>query len=209
MGSSDTVGFSVVSGPLGYGDSGGAPSIPPPGSSGGTSGGPGITAVDREGQPNILSSRMPGFEVSDASGAGLGWSITVSGDARHGLSPVLKEYCPLAECGSDPGPGYVAGGITLPHNSLILDSSGARFDPRRGTTGLPPTYRCDHACFVDVSPKSPSKVVTAGVGAGMGTFKARGFSDSSVRLVAPRMAPPLPPKETYRVDLSWSLNSGP
>jgi hypothetical protein len=203
MGSSeDTVQFAVTPGPLGYGESPGAPSFPSPDQ-------PGISSPGLDGGPETLSARMPGFEVSDASGAGLGWGITVSGDNRPGKSPVLKQYCPIADCRSGPGPGYVAGGVTLPANSLTVDSSGARFAPQRGTIGPPPTYQCEEGCFVDAPPDSPSNLVVAASGAGMGTFRASGFSDSSVRLVAPGFARPLPPKETYRVDLSWTLNRGP
>jgi hypothetical protein len=204
----DTVGFSVVSGPLGYGGSGGAPSIPAPAPTGGTSPGhPGITDVgDR---PNELRSRMPDFEVSDASGGGRGWSITVSGDTGRDRSPLLKQYCPLRECPGGHRRGYVVEGVTLPPNSLTFDSSGASFEPVRGSAGRPPTFRCGDACFVDVFPGSPSKLAVAEVGSGMGTFRARGFSPSSIKLVAPNAPPTLPPGQIYRVDLSWTLNSGP
>ncbi len=208
LGSTDTAGFSVVSGPLGYGGAVGAPSIPPPQPSGGTTAGhPSGTDVGEE--PNTLRSRMPDFEVSDASGAGLGWSITVSGDPHPGLSPLLRQYCPLAECPSGHRFGYAEEGIALPPSSLTFDSSSARFEPVRGSGGAPPTYRCERACFVDVPPSSPSKLVVAEVGSGMGTFRAQGFSRSSVKLVTPSKPPALPAKEIYRVDLSWSLNSGP
>ncbi|MEK6251303.1 MAG: hypothetical protein AABM43_05050 [Actinomycetota bacterium] len=194
LGESDTTQFSVIPGPLGFG---GAPGLP------------GVPSLPLDGRARTLSARMANFEVSDASGSGLGWSITVSGGDSPGKSPVLKQYCPMAACGADRGPGYIGGGSALPADSLTLDSRGARFDGQGGTTGTPPSHQCDEGCFVDAPPDSPSKVVVAGSRAGMGTFQTNGFSVSSIRLVAPSTARSLPPREVYRVDLSWSLNSGP
>lgn len=194
MGSSDTVQFSVIPGALGYGESPGVPGIP--------SAGP-------NGQQQTLSARMDDFEVTDASGAGDGWNITVNGVDGPGKSPVLKQYCPNPTCGPDTGPGYVFGGATLPANSLLLDSRGASFSPKAGTTGTAPIHECDSGCFVDAFPSSPSKIVTAADGAGMGTFQTRGYSSSSVALAEPSTVDALPAGEVYRVDLAWSLNNGP
>jgi hypothetical protein len=192
--SEDAVQFSVISGSLGLGGSPGLPGISPPVSNG----------------PNqAISSRMANFEVSDASGTGLGWSISVSGDAGPGKSPVLKQYCPAPRCGDHAGPGYVADGSSLPAESLTLDSSGATFMPVNGSSGPGPAHQCNEGCFVDASPSSPTKVVAAASGTGMGTFRTSGFSSSSLRLAAPVSTSRLQDGELYRVDLSWSLNSGP
>lgn len=192
--SDDSVQFSVIPGSLGFGASPGLP---------------GISTLVSDGPGQAISSRMASFEVSDASGTGLGWSISVSGDDGPGKSPVLKQYCPAPVCGDHVGPGYVADGSTLPADSLTLDSSGASFVPVAGSSGPGPAHQCDAGCFVDAPPSSPTKVVVAAGGTGMGTFRTSGFSSSSLRLAAPVSTRRLQSGELYRVDLSWTLNSGP
>jgi hypothetical protein len=199
---SDTVLLSVVPGPIGY--------VEPPSVPGDST--PDVPVVPLPGQaglPEAMNARMGDFEVTDATGAGDGWNITVSGVDGPGKCPVLKQYCPNRTCGPDTGPGYVSDGATLPANSLLLDSSGASFSPKGGTTGVAPTHECDSGCFVDAPPASPTKIVVAAAGAGMGRFQTRGFSSSSVALAAPRTVGALPAGEVYRVDLAWSLNNGP
>ena len=192
--SDDSVQFSVIPGSLGFGASPGLP---------------GISTLVSDGPGQAISSRMASFEVSDASGTGLGWSISVSGDDGPGKSPVLRQYCPASQCGDHAGPGYVADGSTLPADSLTLDSSGASFVPVAGSSGPGPAHQCDAGCFVDAPPSSPTKVVVAANGTGMGTFRTSGFSSSSLRLAAPVSTRRLQTGELYRVDLSWTLNSGP
>ena len=194
LASDDIVQFSVIPGSLDFGASPGLP---------------GISTLVLNGQAQTISSRVANFEVSDASGTGLGWSISVSGDDGPGKSPVLKQYCPALECGDHAGPGYVADGSTLPANSLTLDSNGATFMPVHGSTGLRPAHQCNAGCFVDAPPLSPTKVVAAASGTGMGTFRTSGFSSSSLRLAAPDSTRRLQTGELYRVDLTWTLNSGP
>jgi hypothetical protein len=194
LGSDDTTQFSVIPGPLGFGN---PPEVP------------GVPSLDQSGHAQTLSARMANFSVSDATGTGLGWSITVNGDDRRGKSPVLKQYCPRTACGIDPGPGYVVDGFALPRDSLTLNSSGAGFDRQDGTTGAPPTHQCDSGCFLDARSDSPSKLMTAASGAGMGTFQTANFSSSSLALVRPSTVRALPASEVYRVDLAWSLNTGP
>jgi hypothetical protein len=192
--SDDTVQFSVIPGSLGFGASPGLP---------------GISTLASNVPGQAISSRMASFEVSDASGTGLGWSISVSGDDGPGKSPVLRQYCPASQCGDHAGPGYVADGSTLPADSLTLDSSGASFVPVAGSSGPGPAHQCDTGCFVDAPPSSPTKVVVAASGTGMGTFRTSGFSSSSLQLAAPVSTRRLQTGELYRVDLSWTLNSGP
>jgi hypothetical protein len=194
LASDDTAQVSVIPGSLGFGAS---PALPD------------ISSLVLNGQAQSISSRVANFEVSDASGAGLGWNISVSGDDGPGKSPVLKQYCPAPDCGDHAGPGYVAHGSTLPADSLTLDSSGATFMPVDGSTGPRPAHQCNAGCFVDAPPRSPTKVVVAASGTGMGTFRTSGFSSSSLRLAAPVGTRGLQTGELYRVDLSWTLNSGP
>jgi hypothetical protein len=192
--SEDSVQFSVIPGSLGFGASPGLP---------------GISTLVSDGPAQSISSRAANFEVSDASGTGLGWSISVSGDNAPGKSPVLRQYCPAPKCGDDAGPGYVVDGSTLPPDSLTLDSSGATFRPVAGSSGPGPAHQCNAGCFVDAPPSSPTKIVVAASGTGMGTFRTTGFSSSSVRLAAPVNTRGLQNGELYRVDLGWTLNSGP
>jgi hypothetical protein len=194
LGSDDSTQFSVIPGPLGFGNAPVASQVP---------------KLSLKAPAQAGSGQMNDFSVSDSTGAGSGWNITVNGDNRTGKSPVLKQYCPKASCGSDPGPGYIAAGTALPADSLIFDSSGASFTAQGGSTGIPPRQECDFGCFLDAPPASPTKIVSAASGTGMGTFKATGFSSSSVALAAPNAVRALPANEVYRVDLLWSLNCGP
>ncbi len=43
----------------------------------------------------------------------------------------------------------------------------------------------------------------------MGTYQTNGYSATSVALSAPTTIKALQTNEVYRVDLVWSLNSGP
>jgi hypothetical protein len=151
---------------------------------------------------------MASFSMSDATGAGSGWNVSVIGDSAANKSPVFKEYCNSGSaCGSVPANSYATGGATLAPNSLTLSSSGAGFTAQNGTTGTPPTHQCGSPCNVD----SPStvKIVSAAVNAGMGTYQANGYGANSLALSAPTTIQALAANEVYRVDLVWSLNSGP
>ena len=53
------------------------------------------------------------------------------------------------------------------------------------------------------------KTVSAASGAGMGTYQATGYGASSLSLSAPTTVKVLQTNEVYRLDLLWSLNSGP
>ncbi len=192
LGSSDSTQFSVVPGPLGFSDPPRVPIVP---------------TLPADEQPQTLSARMDNFTVNDASGAGAGWSLSVSGDAGAGRSPVLRPYC-TASCGAS-GVGYTDASRSLPSDSLILDSRGASFRPEAGSSGAGPSQQCDSGCFVDTPPESPSKIAMATDGAAMGSFRSTGFSKSSFRLMAPNSVPKLRPGEEYRVDLVWTLISAP
>jgi hypothetical protein len=192
--SSDSTQFSVTPGPLGFGQPPGVIEVP---------------SLTLDGETQAVSTKMANFAVTDASGTAEGWGLTVSGDASPGHSPVLKQFCMVAICGSLSGPAYVPSGATLPAGSLMLDSRGAGFTPEGGSSGSAPSHQCNGGCFVDAPPDAPSNVITAGAGGGMGTFSTSGFSNSSLRLVAPGSAHGLPRGQVYRVDLSWTLNTGP
>jgi hypothetical protein len=190
----DTTQFSVTAGSLSLGT---APDVP------------NLGTLTLNGQAQTLTGQMNNFSAIDATGSASGWNVTVSGDNSSGKSPVFKEYCPNATCGSNSGPGYISGGPTLAANSLTLDSTGASFSALSGTTGTAPTHQCNSGCFVDAAPASPVKIVSAAALAGMGTFQTTGYGASSLSLSTPTTTRALQANEVYRVDLVWTLNSGP
>jgi hypothetical protein len=190
--SNDTTQFAVTAGGLTFGTAPDVPNLPP---------------LTLNGQAQTLNAQMSNFSMSDATGSGSGWNVSVIGDTAAGKSAVFKQYCPNATCGTDTGPGYVAGGATLAANSLTLDSTGAGFTAQNGTTGTPPTHQCGSGCNVDSA--AQSKIVSAAVNAGMGTYQANGYSATSLAANTPSTTKALQANEVYRVDLVWSLNSGP
>jgi hypothetical protein len=190
----DTTQFSVTAGSLSFSTSPDVPNLP---------------ALTLNGQSQTLTAQMNNFSAIDATGSATGWNVTVSGDSGAGKSQVFKEYCPNATCGSNSGPGYISGGATLAANSLTLDSTGASFSALSGTTGTAPTHQCNSGCFVDAPASSPVKIVSAAALAGMGTFQTTGYSATSLSLSAPTTVRSLQSNEVYRVDLVWTLNSGP
>jgi uncharacterized membrane protein len=190
--SNDTTQFSVTAGSLAFSS---APALPT------------LTAITLNGTAQTTNTTMSNFTVADATGSGAGWNVTVNGNAAGGKSPVFKQYCPNATCGSDSGPAYVAGGQTLAANSLTLLSTGASFSGQGGTTGTAPTLQCSSACNVDSA--SAVKVASAATSAGMGTWATTGWSGTSLALSTPSTLKTLQTNEVYRVDLVWTINSGP
>jgi hypothetical protein len=192
MAVSDTTQFSVTAGTLAFGTSPDVPALP---------------ALTLNGQAQTLNGTMANFSMIDATGSATGWNVTVVGDTGGGKSPVFKEYCPNATCGANSGPGYVSGGHTLAANSLTLNSTSASFSAQLGTTGTAPTHQCNSGCFVDAG--SAVKVVSAATSAGLGTYQTTGYTGTSLALSAPTTVRALDTSEVYRVDLVWTLNSGP
>jgi hypothetical protein len=188
----DTTQFAVTAGGLTFGTAPDVPNLP---------------ALTLNGQAQTLNAQMANFSMSDATGSGSGWNVSVIGDTAGGKSAVFKQYCPNATCGTDTGPGYVPGGATLAPNTLTLDSTGAAFTAQNGTTGTAPTHQCGSGCNVDSA--SQSKIVSAAVNAGMGTWQANSYSATSLAANTPSTTKALQANEVYRVDLVWSLNSGP
>jgi hypothetical protein len=170
---------------------------------------PNLPGLTLNGQAQTLNATMNNYAVGDGTGSGSGWNVTVNGDGTSGKSPVFAQYCPNATCGSDSGPGYVAGGASLVADSLTLNSTGASFAAAggTGTTGTAPTQQCGSGCFVDSA--SAVKTASAATNAGMGTWTTSGFSGTSLALSTPTTLKALPASELYRLDLVWTLNSGP
>jgi hypothetical protein len=168
---------------------------------------PTLTAITLNGQAQTTNTTMTNFTVQDATGSGSGWNVTVNGNSNAGKSAVFKQYCPNATCGTDSGPGYITGGQTLAANSLTLSSTGASFSSQNGSTGTAPTLQCASACNVDSA--SAVKIASAAANAGMGTWATTGWSGTSLALSTPTTLKTLQTGEVYRVDLVWTLNSGP
>src|SRR4051812_49542837 len=107
--SSDNSQFAVTAGTLSFTTVPDAPAFP---------------ALTLNGQAQTLNATMGNFGVSDSTGSGSGWNVTVAGDNTGGKSSVFKQYCTNAGgCGAHPL-GYVASGYTLGQNSITLDSTG-------------------------------------------------------------------------------------
>jgi hypothetical protein len=193
--SNDTTQFSVTAGSLAFGTAPDVPDFP----------GGGVTLT---GQAQSTTTGMNSYSLSDATGSGSGYNLTVVGNTAGGKSAVFKQYCPtVGACGSDAGQTYVSGGATLPANSLVLNSTGAGITAQNGSTGSGPTHQCGSGCNVDAA--SAVKVLSAAAGNGMGTFQANSYSGSSLALSTPSTLKALSNGEVYRVDLVWTLNSGP
>jgi hypothetical protein len=192
--SSDTTQFSVTGGTLAFTTVPDAPAFP---------------ALTLTGQSQTLNAQMGNFGVNDSTGSGAGWNVTVAGDNTGGKSAVFKQYCTNAGgCGAHPL-GYVTSGATLGQNSIQLNSTGASFSAQNGTTGTAPTHSCNTPCFVDAAPASPVKVISAAAGAGMGNYLTTGYGASSLTATAPSTTQALLANEVYRVDLLWTLGTGP
>lgn len=187
----DKTQFSVTAGSLSFST---APAMPTLGS------------ITLNGAAQTTNSTMTNFGIADATGSGSGWNTTVIGQTGASKSAVFKQYCPTATCGTDPE-GYVTGGATLAANSLTLNSTGASFAAQSGTTGTAATLQCSTACNVDSA--SAVKIASAAVNAGMGTWLTTGFSATSLALSTPTTLKALSNGEVYRVNLLWTLGTGP
>jgi hypothetical protein len=189
----DKTSFSVTAGTLKFSSAPATPTLP---------------TVTLNGEAQTTNEKMTNFGVADATGSGAGWNVTVIGQSGAGKSAVLAQYCPKATCGAEKE-GYIAGGASLPANSLTLNSTGASFAGEKGTKegANLPTLQCSSACNVDGA--SAVKIVSAAKEAGMGTFKTNGFSATSLALATPSTLKVLPSEEVYRVNLLWTLSTGP
>jgi hypothetical protein len=171
-----------------------------------------LPAVTLNGQAQTKNATMGSITVSDTTGAapgtGSGWNVTVVGDASAGKSAVFKQYCNSGSAcngGADPANSYVTGGRTLPADSFKLNSTGASWTTSGGTGT--PTFQCGSGCNVDHG--TATKITSAAANAGRGAWSTSGLSATSLALSTPTTMRVLPTNEVYRVDLVWSLNSGP
>lgn len=167
---------------------------------------PTLKEVTLTGGSQTTNSTMTNFGVQDATGSGSGWNTTVAGQSGTEKSAVFAQYCPTATCGSD-SKGYVAGGATLPANSLTLNSTGASFAAQNGSTGTAPTLQCASSCNIDSA--TAVKIASGAEKAGMGTWLTTGFTATSLALATSSTLKALSNGEIYRVNLLWTLSTGP
>jgi len=187
----DKTQFSVTAGSLSFSTAPGLPTL---------------GAITLNGSAQTTNATMSNFGVADATGSGSGWNVTAEGQPGVGKSAVFKQYCPKAKCGTE-SEGYVTAGATLPANSLTLLSVGAAFSPQSGSTGTLPSLQCGSVCNLDSA--AAVKVASAAKEAGMGTFLTTGFGATSLALATPSTLKVLPNEEVYRVNLLWTLGTGP
>lgn len=169
---------------------------------------PNFAGLTLDGSAQTLNQTMNSWEVEDSTGSGSGWNVNVQGDGTG--SAIFKEYCLTAA--TDPcltnGVGYVTTGESLAANSLTLDSTSADFTAQGGTTGTAPTHSCGTTCNVDSA--GAVIVASAAADAGMGTYQASLYTGTSLAVSAPTTVKALSDDEAvYRVDLTWTLASGP
>jgi hypothetical protein len=169
------------------------------------------------GAAQTLNTTEGSWTAADATGSGSGWNLNVIGDSSALKSAVFKEYCTdgTATNGCNtavsggPGPGYVTTSPqTLAANSLKLNSTGATMTAGGGTTGTAPTHSCAAGCNMDSA--SAVKTASAAVSAGLGTWTGGAYSGTSVALSAPTTVKAIGTgNKVYRVDLIWTLSTGP
>jgi hypothetical protein len=165
---------------------------------------PTLTAVVLNAQSQTVNTTMTNFSVTDTRGTKSGWNVTVMGQSGTGKSAVFAQYCPKFLCGADLE-GYVASGQKMAAGSLTLKSTGATFI---GGFGSAPTLQCSTACKVDNA--TAVKIASAATGgAGEGTWTTTGFSTTSLALAAPTTLRALKNEEVYRVNILWTLTTGP
>jgi hypothetical protein len=187
----DKTQFSVVAGSLSFST---VPAMPT------------LSSITLNGQAQTTTTTMTNFGVADATGSGSGWNVTVAGQSGSEKSAVFAQYCPNATCGADVK-GYVPSGATLAANSLTLTSTGASFAAQSGSTGTAATLQCGAACNVDSA--SAVKIASAALNAGMGTWLTTAFSATSLSLSTPTTLKALSNAEVFRVNLLWTLATGP
>ena len=164
---------------------------------------PTLSGVTLNGQTQSTITLWTNAMKITSSGTNNGWNVTVNSNAAGGKSAVFKQYCPNATCGTDTGPGYVTGGFTLPADSLTLNTSAASW-----TSAAPrPTYQCNVSPFCNIDNATATKVVSASTSVALGTWTGSG--SSILTLATPASLRKLQTNEVYRVDVVWTLSSGP
>ncbi len=164
---------------------------------------PTLTGVTLNGQSQSTSTIWSNAMKITSSGTNNGWNLTVNGNSAAGKSAVFKQYCPNATCGTDSGPAYITGGFTLPAGSLTMNTSGASW-----TSAAPrPAYQCSVTPFCKIDQTTATKVVSASTSVALGTWTGSG--STVLTLATPASMRKLQTNEVYRLNLVWTLSSGP
>lgn len=166
---------------------------------------PSLPTVTLNGRAQTTEAKMTGFAVEDTRLTKSGWNITAQGQTGPGHSAVFAQYCPKPKCGAV-SEGYVAGGNALAADSLTLNTTGASFT---GGLGTAPTLQCSTPCALDHASAVKIASDATGLLSGEGTWTAGGFSAGSLALTTPTTLRALPSEEVYRVNILWTLSSGP
>jgi hypothetical protein len=164
---------------------------------------PTLTGVTLNGQSKSTVTIWSNAMKITSSGTNNGWNLTVNGNSAGGKSAVFKQYCPNATCGTDSGPGYITGGFTLPADSLTMNTSGASW-----TSAAPrPAYQCSVSPFCKIDQTTATKVVSASTSVALGAWTGSG--STVLTLATPASLRKLQTNEVYRLDVVWTLSSGP
>lgn len=164
---------------------------------------PTLTGVTLNGQSQSTLTIWGNAMKITSSGTNTGWNVTVNSRTGVGRSAVFKQYCPNTTCGTDTGPGYVTGGFTLPADSLTMNTSGAGWT----TSGTKPAYQCSVSPFCNIDQTTATKVVSASTSVALGTWTGSG--STILTLATPASLRKLQTSEVYRVDVLWTLSTGP
>lgn len=164
-----------------------------------------LSGVTLTGQTQTTTSttNLNDFVVR-SSGSNQGWNMTVASVTGTGKSSVFKQYCPNTSCATDSGPGYITGGYSLAADSLTLDTATASIT---GLGATKPTFQCNTSPFCDVDTTTQTKIVSATTASSLTTWTSSG--NSTLTLTTPANLHKLQAGEVYRVDLLWTLSSGP
>jgi len=148
---------------------------------------------------------MTNFGVVDATGAGAGWNVTVRARRavqERGVPGLLPEGEMRRRSRR-----LCDRGRNAPADSLNLFSTGAALSGQNGSTGTAPTLQCAAGCPIDSA--AAETIAIAAKGAGMGTWLTGGFTPASLQLSTPASLKLLPNEEVYRVNVLWTLSTGP
>ncbi len=165
---------------------------------------PTLPGVTLNAKSQIVSTTMTNISISDTTLSKAGWNVAVQGQSGGVHSAVFAQYCPKAKCGAQ-SEGYIAGGSKMAANSLTFNSTGASFT---GGGGGAPTFQCASSCNIDST--SAVKIASAATGgAGALTWTSTGLSPTSLKLAVPTTLKALPSEDVYRVNILWTLSTGP
>jgi hypothetical protein len=166
---------------------------------------PALGAVTLNGQAQTVKATMGSFTVEDTSGES-GWNVTVQGQTGTDKSAVFEGYCENGASACEKNAAKTYGGHALPAESLKLNTSSGAWSTSYGVGA--PEFKCNSSsCPLDAA--TATKIASAPAKAGLGPWTASGFGSSSLTLLLPSTVFALPAHEIYRVNLLWSLNTGP